>query len=130
MTDPIADMLTRIRNAQAAHLESAEVPYSKLKYTIAKLLEQRGYIRKAEMHGKKTRRMIDITLKYNEEKVPAIIGIKRISKSGQRIYKPAAELGRIRRGRGIMIVSTSSGIMTGVQAMKNRVGGEVLCEVW
>ena len=129
VTDPIADMLNRIRNAQAVLHPKVDVPFSDLKYEIAKILEKKKFVEKIEKKGKKTNKTIEITLKYIE-KIPVISGLKRISKTGQRIYKNTKEAGRVRRGYGIAIVSTPRGLMTNQEARKQKIGGEVLCEIW
>ena len=129
MTDPIADMFNRIRNAQAVLKETVSVPFSNLKYEITKILQREGFIEKAEKKGKNTKKVIEITLKY-ENKEPAISGIKRISKSGQRIYFKAKKIRRVREGYGIAIISTAKGLMTNKDAKKAILGGEVLAEIW
>jgi len=139
MTDPITDMLNRIRNAQAVSRARVVLPFSNLKYEIAKTLEKEGFIEKVEKKGRKMKRIIEIILKYEKETSnkkgieklkPAISGLKRVSKPGQRIYKKAKELRPVRDGYGIAIVSTSKGIMTDREARKKKLGGEVLCEIW
>lgn len=134
MLDPIADMLTRIRNAQRAKHKEVLVPFSKLKMSIAKILEERNFI---ESFGKETEGkfpMLKIVLKYdtvsNTEKNPVISEIKRISKQGQRIYIKKTGIKRVKNGYGISIVSTSKGIMAGDKAQKMGLGGELICEVW
>jgi len=129
MTDPVTDMLNRIRNAQAVLKETVDIPISNLRYEIAKILEKGGFVAEVEKKGKKTKKVIEITLKYNE-KVPVISGLKRISKPGQRIYKKAKELKPVRGGYGIAIISTSKGLMTDKEARKQKLGGEVICEIW
>lgn len=130
MTDPVTDMLNRIRNAQAVLEETVDIPLSNLKYEVAKILEKGGFVAGVEKKGKKTKKVIEITLKYNE-KVPAISGLKRISKPGQRIYKRAKELKPVKGGYGIAIISTSKGgLMTDKEARKQELGGEVICEIW
>jgi small subunit ribosomal protein S8 len=129
MTDPISDMLNRIKNAQAVLKTQIDVPFSNFKYEIARILEKEGFIEKVEKKGKKTKRTIEITLKY-DNKIPAISGIKRISKSGQRIYSPAKNIKKIRGGYGILIISTSKGLMTNKETKKQKLGGEIICEVW
>ena len=130
MTDPIADMLTRIRNAQAVQHQTVVIPFSKLKYEIAKALERNGKIKEVDVKGRKIRRILEITLKYDQEKKPMIIGLKRISKSGQRIYMDTTELQKVHRVRGFAILSTSHGIMTAREALEKKIGGEVLCRIW
>jgi small subunit ribosomal protein S8 len=135
MVDPIADMFNRIRNAQAVFHQTADVPYSNIKFEIAKILEKEGFIAGAEKKGKKNKKVIEIVLKYNKnegfEKASPVIGaINRISRSGQRIYSHYKNLKRVRDGFGIAIISTSKGLMTNKEARKQKAGGEVICEVW
>ena len=127
--DPISDMLTSIKNALAVRHPTVSVPLSNLKYEVAKILEKGGFVAKVEKKGKKAKKAIEITLKY-DGKVSAISGLKRISKSGQRIYKRAEELKPVRGGYGIAIISTSKGLMTDKEARKQKLGGEVICEIW
>jgi len=130
MTDPIADMLNRIRNAQAVLKATVDVPFSDLKYEIAKILEKKGFVAKIEKKGKKTRRTIEITLKYDANQ-PVISGLKRISKPGQRIYKKAKEIKPVKGGYGVAVNSTpKEGLVTDKEARKKKLGGEVICEVW
>ena len=128
--DPIADMLTVIRNAQAVKKDTVVVPFSNLKYEIARILEKNGFVDKVAKEGRKTKRAIMITLKYGEAKEPAISGLKRISKPGQRIYKKFKELKSVKSGFGIAIISTSKGLMRDKEARKQKLGGEIICEVW
>jgi len=135
MNDPIADMFNRIRNAQAVFHPTADVPFSNIKFEIAKILEQEGFITKAEKKGKKNKKVIEIILKYNknegfEKDSPAIETVNRISRSGQRIYSSYKDMKRVRDGFGIAIISTSKGLMTNKEARKQKAGGEVICEVW
>jgi len=127
--DPISDMLNRIRNAQAVLKEQVDMPFSNLKYEIARVLEEKGFIEKAEKKGKRTKRTIEITLRYND-KVPVISGLKMVSKPGQRIYKSFREVKPVRSGYGIAIISTPKGLMTDKEVKKQRLGGEVICEIW
>jgi len=129
MTDPIADMLTRIRNAQAVSRPMVTVPFSKLKFNLAKILEKEGLIREIATKGRKTRKVIEIKLKY-EKGIPTISGLKRISKPGRRIYLKKKGLRPVRQGYGLAIISTPSGLMTNKEARKKGLGGEVLCEIW
>ena len=129
MTDPIADMLNRIRNAQAVLHQTVNIPFSNLKYEIAELLKKHGFVEKVERKGKKINKTIEITLKY-EGKTPVISGLKRISKPGQRIYKGSKELRRVRGGYGIAVISTPKGLMTNKEARRQKIGGEVLAEIW
>jgi len=128
--DPISNMLTSIRNALSIRQPSVAVPFSGLKYKIARILEKEGFVGKVERKGKKVKKIIEIGLKYNEDKVPFISGLKRISKPGQRIYKSFREIKPVKSGYGIAIISTSRGLMTDKEARKERLGGEVLCEIW
>ncbi len=137
MTDPITDMLNRIRNAQAVLHPTVSIPFSNLKYEIAKILEKQGFIEKVERKGRKTKKILEITLKYQsfvkdrkEQMGSAISGLKRISKPGQRIYARAKEIKRVQGGYGTTIVSTPKGLMTDKEARKKKLGGEVICEIW
>jgi len=127
--DPISDMLTIIRNAQAVRKETVNVPFSNLKYEIAKVLEKEGFLKKVGKQGKKTRKKIEIILKYDSG-APVISGLKRISKPGQRIYKKRREIKRVKGGYGKTIISTSKGLMTDREAKKQKLGGEIICEIW
>ena len=128
MTDPISDMLTRIRNAHAALLPSVDVPYSRIKENIAGILKKEGYIHEFSVEGK-TAKTLKLKLKYSGKK-GVIEGLRRISTPGLRHYVGATEMPRVRAGLGIAIVSTSQGVMSGHEARKKNVGGEVLCHVW
>ena len=130
ITDPIADMLTRIRNAGSAKHETVDVPASKMKKAIAEILLEEGYIRSFQLIDDGTHGIIRITLKYLPGKEKAIQGLKRVSKPGLRVYAGADELPRVLRGLGIAIISTSKGIMTDKKARAAHVGGEVLAFVW
>ncbi len=134
MTDPIADMLTRIRNAQAVHKEELLLPFSKIKYAIAKLLVREAYIESAEKimgnTGKNKFDEIKIVLKYKEGGQPNIRHIKRISKPGQRIYVGKDSLPTILNDLGIAVLSTSNGLMTNKKAKRVKIGGELLFEIW
>ena len=129
IVDPIADMLTSIRNAQAVLKKTVKVPFSGLKFELAKVLEKNGFLKKVEKKGRGVKKFIEIQLKY-EDKVPAISGLKKISKPGQRIYSGAKELRSVRSGYGISVISTSKGLMTNKEARKQNLGGEVICKVW
>ena len=127
--DPIADMLNRIRNAQAVLKPAVDFAYSNLKYEIGKILEKEKLIQKIEKKGRKGKKIIEITLKY-EAGLPVISGLKRISKLGQRIYTKSREMKPVRGGYGIAIISTPEGLMTNKQARKRKLGGEIICEIW
>lgn len=128
VTDPIADMLTRIRNANGMRYKEVEVPTSKMKLEIARILKEEGYI--SEYKVKKAENMIVLSLKYAENKERVITGLKRISKPGLRVYAKAGEMPKVLNGLGIAIVSTSKGIMTDKDARKASLGGEVLAYIW
>ena len=130
MTDPIADMLTRIRNAQRASHELVNIPSSKLKINVAKVLKSEGYIKNFRIISDGQHRFIRIFLKYDKEGVAIIEGIKRVSKPGCRVYAGSNEVPKVLNGYGINILSTSKGLMTDNEARKMGVGGEILCAVW
>jgi small subunit ribosomal protein S8 len=130
MTDPIADMLTRIRNANNAKHTKVVIPSSNIKKAIAAILMEEGYIKDVKYMEDDKQGMIEITLKYGEDSSKVISGIKRISKPGLRIYTSKNDVPKVLNGLGIAIISTSKGIMTDKNARKSNVGGEVLCYVW
>ena len=130
MSDPIADMLTRIRNAGSARHETVDIPNSKMKKAIAEILLEEGYIKSFQLIDDGTQGVIRITLKYLPGKEKAIQGLRRVSKPGLRVYAGADELPQVLRGLGIAIISTSKGIMTDKKARAQHVGGEVLAFVW
>ena len=132
MTDTIADMLTRIRNANSAMFDSVKMPNSKLKENLAKVLEREGFIAgySVETVDGKPGTTLSIDLKYSEDRKRTIIGIKRVSKPGLRIYKKSDQMPKVLGGVGVAVVSTSAGLMTDREARKQKLGGEVLCYVW
>jgi len=130
ITDPIADMLTRIRNANSARHETVDVPASNMKKSIAQILLDEGYIKSFQLIDDGTQGVIRITLKYNAGKERVITNLRRVSKPGLRVYAGADELPRVLRGLGIAIVSTSKGVMTDKAARAAHIGGEVLAFVW
>lgn len=130
ITDPIADMLTRIRNAGTARHETVDIPNSKMKKAIAEILLEEGYIKSFQLIDDGTQGVIRVTLKYLPGKEKAIQGLRRVSKPGLRVYAGADELPQVLRGLGIAIISTSKGIMTDKKARAQHVGGEVLAFVW
>ena len=130
ITDSIADMLTRIRNAGAAKHETVDVPASKMKKAIAQILLDEGYIKSFQLIEDGTQGIIRIVLKYGETKTSVISGLRRVSKPGLRIYTNCEDMPKVMKGLGIAIVSTSKGVMTDKQARKENVGGEVLAFVW
>lgn len=130
-TDPIADMLTRIRNAVMARHDAVLIPASQTKVAIAKLLKEEGFITDYEvLKGNTPQRVLKIELKYTGKREPILTGLKRVSKPGLRVYVGRGEIPRVYQGLGVAILSTPLGIMTGKQAWRRGVGGEVLCYVW
>jgi small subunit ribosomal protein S8 len=130
MTDPIADMLTRIRNGIQARHERVELPASKLKVEIARILKGEGFISNYKVVEDGGRRQLRVYLKYAPTGEPVIHGIERISRPGRRVYRNKGEIPRVLGGLGLAIVSTSKGVLSGAEANKNGIGGEVLCQVW
>ena len=132
MTDPIADMLTRLRNANVAQHDFVRMPSSKLKEALAAILEREGYIEGFNVQDDPGRpgRVLEISMKYTSERARTISGIRRVSKPGLRVYTKADRLPRVLGGLGVAVLSTSQGLMTDREARKRRVGGEVLCYVW
>ncbi len=130
MTDPIADMLARIKNALRARKKTVSVPASKLKMEILRILKDEGFIEDFQYIEEKPQAKIEIILKYDENKRPVIAGLKRVSKPGRRLYMGYQKLPKVMDGLGIAIVSTSQGIMPDYEARKRKVGGEVICEIW
>lgn len=130
MTDPIADMLTRLRNANSAYHESVSMPYSKLKSHIAEILEREGYIESFNVEDAKVGKTLTLTLKYGSNRERAIVGVRRVSKPGLRVYAKSTNLPQVLGGMGVAILSTSSGLLTDREAKDRGVGGEVLAYVW
>jgi small subunit ribosomal protein S8 len=130
MTDPIADMLTRIRNASKAKHEKVDIPSSKMKVEIAKILKEEGFVKNVKLVKDRRQGLIRVYLKYTEEEAPVLQGLKRISKPGCRVYTGNAAISKVLDGLGTAILSTPKGIQTGKQAKKDNVGGEVICHVW
>jgi len=129
-TDPIADMLTRIRNAnQALHPETS-MPSSKLKVEVAKILASEGFVDGYKEEDARVGKTLTVQLRYGNDRTRVLKGIRRVSKPGHRVYKGATELPRVQGGIGVAIVSTSSGLLTDREARRREVGGEILCEVW
>ncbi len=131
-TDPVSDMLARIRNAQLARHESVEIPLSKLKVKIAEILKQEGYINDfAVQQGENNApSQLNVKLKYGRDRAPAIVGIRRASRPGRRLYVAHKQIPSVLNGMGISIISTSRGVLTDRDARQQSIGGEVLCEVW
>jgi small subunit ribosomal protein S8 len=130
MTDPVADFLTRLRNANSAYHEQISLPSSKLKLTIAEILKSEGYIASFEVKDAEVGKTLTVDLKYGPNRERSIAGIKRVSKPGLRVYAKSTEIPRVLGGLGIAILSTSSGLLTDRQAAKKGVGGEVIAYVW
>lgn len=129
-TDPIADMLTRIRNAVAVGHERVAMPASKQKVNIAQILVDEGFIDRYEVSENGHRSDLELVLRYAERRRPVILGLKRVSRPGHRVYAGARELPRVQGGLGVAVVSTSQGLMPDREARKRRLGGEIVCEVW
>lgn len=129
MTDPIADMLTRIRNSSGALLPTVEMPYSRMKENIARILKSEGYVADYTVEGKIPKKNLKLQLKYDGKR-GVIEGIRRVSSPGLRRYTGSTEIPRVKGGLGVAIVSTSKGVMTGTQARKENIGGELLCYIW
>ena len=130
ITDPIADLLTRIRNASAAKHDSVEIPASNMKKAIVQILVEEGYVKSYTVAEDGKQGMIKVVLKYGEGKTPVIKGLRRVSKPGLRIYSNAENMPKVIKGLGVAIVSTSKGVMTDRQARKENIGGEVLAFIW
>jgi small subunit ribosomal protein S8 len=130
MTDPIADMLTRIRNAQKAGKDSVTMPHSGMKQTILDIIKNEGYISNYEENEVKGKLFISVGLKYDKNGMPVIHSIERISKPGIKRYISCKEITPVMGGMGVLIISTNKGVMTGKKARKEKVGGEVICRIW
>ena len=130
MTDPIADMLTRIRNAGGARFDKVDIPASRMKISLAKILKEEGFIKNYKVIKDSRQGILRVYLKYNEKQLPLIQGLRRVSKPGCRVYAGHAELPRVQGGLGVAVISTPQGVVTDRQARKLEVGGEVLCEIW
>jgi len=130
VTDPVSDMLTRIRNAIQRRHDSVMMPHSKMKVSIARILKEQGFIRDFDSPRGQLHPSLRLHLAYREKREPAIVGLKRISKPGLRVYVGKGEIPRVYGGLGVAIVSTSAGIMSGRQAWREGIGGELLCYVW
>lgn len=130
LTDPIADMLTRVRNAHQAGLETVEMGHSKMKGEVARVLKKEGYIKDYVVEGGSKKKILRIYLKYTEDHEPVIRGLKRKSKPGLRLYSGAKQIPKVLGGMGVVVISTPLGIMSGKEAIKRGVGGEIVCLVW
>ena len=130
MTDPIADMLTRLRNANQAYHDTVSMPYSKMKGRIAEILQREGYIQKFDVEDAKVGKTLTLVLKYGPSRERALAGVRRISKPGLRVYAKSTNLPKVLGGLGVAIISSSSGLLTDREAKEKGVGGEVLAYVW
>jgi len=130
ITDPIADMLTRIRNGQQARFSQVDIPSSRIKVNIAKILKEEGFIKNLDIQPDNRQGVLRVYLRYDEEANPLINGIRRVSKPSRRVYVRAREIPPVMSGLGVSILSTSRGLMTDRQARRENVGGELLCSVW
>ena len=130
MTDPVADMLTRIRNANTALHPTVTMPSSKLKEEIAKILQSEGYIDSYGVTADGVQRSLEVKLRYGRDRSRVIKGLRRVSSPGRRVYSGASELPRVNGGLGVVVVSTSQGLLPDREARRRRLGGEILCEVW
>jgi len=130
MNDPISEMIIRIKNASDARKPDAQVSYSKIKHAIAELLKREGYISGFEMHGTDPKKSVVLSLQYSEVGTPRVQGVRRRSHLSRREYVGVGDIRTVKSGRGTLVLSTPQGIVTGAQARKNRVGGEVLFEIW
>lgn len=130
MTDPIADMLTRIRNAKMVGKRTVLFPHSNLLWNIAQLLQSEGYVTNVEKRGRKVGKNIEVEIVYNTKGEPRIHGLNRVSRPGKRVYEKSADLKRVRNGLGFSVVSTPDGVKTSIDAQKNGFGGEVMFNIW
>ena len=127
--DQVSEMLTAIRNAQAVLKPTVIVPFSDFKYEIVKIMEREGFLEKSEKKGKKNKKTLEVSLKYKDN-IPAISGLKRVSRPGQRIYINYGQLRPVKNGYGLAIISTSKGLRTNKEAKSQKIGGELICEIW
>ena len=127
--DPISNMLARIKNAQLAGRETLEIPFSRVKFEMAKIMEREGFLAKVEKKGVKGKQNLVLKLRYNLG-IPAIQNLRRLSKPSRRVYVNAARIKSVKQGYGLAIISTPQGLMTDKEAKKNKLGGEILCEIW
>ncbi|OGG54549.1 30S ribosomal protein S8 [Candidatus Kaiserbacteria bacterium RIFCSPHIGHO2_02_FULL_49_11] len=130
VSDPIGDFIVRLKNASQVGKDTVAVPHSKLRLAVAEILEKKGYIKSINKKGKKTGRTIEVELKYNKDKTPTIVGVKRVSKPGRRIYQGAKDIRPVKYGKGLLVLSTPRGILGGEEARKENVGGEALFKIW
>ena len=129
-TDPIADMLTRLRNAAQARHSSVDMPFSKMKLAIAKIMDEEGYIAGFEVVDDDRRKLLRLHLKYDQDRQPVVNGVRRLSRPGLRVYAGMHDIPRVRGGVGTVVVSTNRGVMTGREARRRHLGGELIAEIW
>lgn len=129
-TDPIADMLTRVRNASQSKHATVDVPFSKMKLAIAKIMEQEGYIAGHEIREEENRKFLRLRLRYDAQRRPVVNGLRRVSRPGLRVYAGMDDIPRVLGGMGTVVVSTNRGVMTGHEARRRHLGGELLAEIW
>jgi len=130
MTDPISDLLTRIRNAASARRESTDAPYSRMKESVVRLLREEGYIETYAVDGEGAKKVLRVKIAYTDSGRATIRGLRRVSRPSMRVYRSAADVPRVRNGLGVSIISTPQGLLIDREARKRNVGGEVVCEVW
>ncbi len=130
ITDPVGDMINRIKNAGAAKQVSVSIPHSLLKQAIAEKLKEHGFVKAIEKHGRKVRKTLEITIAYNDNSTPRIRGVKRISKPGRRMYTAVKDIVPVKYGHGAAFLSTPKGVLTGLEARKAKVGGEMMFHIW
>jgi small subunit ribosomal protein S8 len=130
MTDPVADLLTRIRNGQLARHEKVTLPWSRMKESVARALAGEGYVREIVVGGEATKRTLTVLLAYTESGDPVISGVRRVSKPGLRVYSSVRNIPSVRNGYGISVLSTPAGLLADREARRRNIGGEVVCEVW
>ena len=130
VNDPIADLINRLKNAGAVKHASVSIPFSNLKYAVAEKLKEAGYVASIDKKGKKVKKTLEVTLKYDASGKPVINGVKRVSKPGRRLYRSVHEIRSVRYGHGALILSTPKGIKTDKEARKEKVGGEAMFEIW
>ncbi len=130
VADPIADLITRIKNAGDASQVSLSLPFSKLKHEVAELLKRQGFLAEVAKYGKKAKKTLDISLKYTADGRPEVTGVSRISRLSKRVYMKASEIRPVKYGQGILVLSTPKGLKTGEEARKEHVGGEALFKIW
>lgn len=130
VTDPVGDFIIRLKNAGAVKKDSIVVPYSALRHAIASKLREKGYVGEVSKRGKKVRKGLEISLRYNKSGAPALHGVRRVSKPGRRVYRQVRDIRPVRYGKGMLVLSTPKGILTGEEARAKKVGGEALFEIW